>query len=154
MSEKIKQSKGQNQSRLKALFSYDAYLLYFYDPESLNSKIFPLYRLETTIRLKSTNETFNLSQPAFYLEGRPVFIVLRDYPTSISMEFMETEKRKSLIEKGYTASEIDAKIHSIYTQRVFRSKMTDLTTWTILILSNVLSFAVSYIITTTTMKGV
>lgn len=127
---------------------FEGYCLYLYDNENLNCKMFPLQSIQPTLRIKASNETFALDNPAFYIEGKPVFICLRGNPISISMELMDKNARKILIEKGYSASEIDAKINSIYTNNIFRKRMIDSS----LIITYILSICVSVLSTILFMK--
>ncbi len=99
---------------------YKAKVLYFFDSETLNCEVKYLVEITPNLRLKDTQETFKLDTPAYYENGIPIFIILRDFPSSISLSFMEKEKRKELTEKGYSASEIDAKLTSVYTNHIFR----------------------------------
>ena len=102
---------------------YSAYAHYFYNPEHLESEIFPIVVINPTFILKRTQETFELGKPAYFLKGKPVFILVRDLPFSIELEFSQSKELiKTLKEKGYSAKDINAKLNSIYVNQVFRSK--------------------------------
>lgn len=94
------------------------FLLYFFDVEHLESELIPLTEIPSTIRLKKTQEVFELAEPAIFLSGKPVFFVVRGNPLSLTVDMAETQLKK----KGYSASEIDARIESIYTNQLFRRK--------------------------------
>jgi len=123
------------------------YLLYIWNPEKLNCKLFPLPEVKSTVRISSYSETFQLGKPAMFLEGKPLFIVVREIPYSIELELIDNDERNKLLtEKGYTPSEIDAKINSIYVNRIFRAKRlsrTDIIIFGLSILATALITAMS-----------
>ena len=125
--------------KVKSTVEVKGYVLYFFDTKNLEAEWKVLYELPITIRIKSTKETFNIEKPAFYNNGKPVFICVRGNPNSVSLEFLENK----LIEKGYTSAEIDAKIHSIYVNRIFRRTFLNKDSIILLILSNIISILVT-----------
>lgn len=79
-------------------------------------KMIPLPSLNPILRVRQTGESFTLNQPVFFIEGKPVWFVMRGYPHSLQMDF----ENNHFVEKGYSSEEIDAKNYSIYVNRVFR----------------------------------
>lgn len=130
------------------LMGFKGYVLYFYDITQKNCEIYPLVSIQPVLKIRATGETFNLNKPAFYLKGKPVFIVSRNFPISRNIfelkiwddvGFTEeeiTEKLKkmkkrtidllfdegnmALVERGYSASDIDAKTNSTYIQKFLK----------------------------------
>lgn len=102
---------------LKRHLKFPAYLLYCFNEENLQFKLIALPQHEPATDLKTTQEVFNLGKPCLFLEGKPLYLVVREIPYSINLEL---EKHKAILkEKGYDSQEIKAKIHSIYTYFVF-----------------------------------
>ncbi|HEC92910.1 MAG TPA: hypothetical protein ENI51_07980 [Candidatus Atribacteria bacterium] len=135
--------KNRMDTILKRALSFAGYVLYCYNPQNLNFKLIPLPRLQSTLRIKNTGEVFNLGKPSMYLEGKPLFIVVREIPFSIDLEL----DKNRLYEKGYSASEIDAKIHSIYTQRIFRPPRITFQAVILIILTILTSCLITYMLT-------
>ena len=113
----------------KALYEFNkqvafaGYLIYIWNPKHIECELKPLPTIQPICRLASVNETYQLGKPAMFFNGKPVFIVLRGIPYSIELEIKTNEKDIALLmEKGYSASEIDAKVHSVYTNSIFRNK--------------------------------
>jgi len=103
--------------------AFAGYLIYIWNPEHIECELKPLPTIQPICRLASVNETYQLGKPAMFFNGKPVFIVIRGIPYSIELEFITREKDIALLmEKGYSASEIDAKVHSVYTNSIFRNK--------------------------------
>lgn len=148
---------------------YSGYVIYLYDSDNLTGMMKPLTNIPPTLRWKNTSEMFKLDKPALYIDGLPVFLVLRGYPISISFSFIENNelvnmldekgnkikdndgkeimvKRKRLTEKGQSSSEIEAQLRSMYVNNVFRKKMMDSSTWIIFILWSFLCVLITYII--------
>ena len=103
--------------------AFAGYLIYIWNPEHIECELKPLPTIQPICRLASVNETYQLGKPALFFNGKPVFIVIRGIPYSIELKFTTKDKDViALIEKGYSASEVDAKIHSVYTNSIFRNK--------------------------------
>ena len=131
----------------KKFLAFAGYLFYIWDKENLNIKLFPLPYIQPTCRLRSTSEVFKLDRPSFYLDGKPAFIVIREFPISLQLD-LKNDKLK-LKEIGYSSSDIDAKISSIYINRIFRQlKLTPLQ-----ILLWFMSIAMSVMITVFVVMG-
>ncbi|HEY0090645.1 MAG TPA: hypothetical protein VGB37_17470 [Candidatus Lokiarchaeia archaeon] len=165
---------GQITEKIRNFTDFRGYVLYIFDSEKLEGKLYPLPRIQPTLRIRETSEDFALGKPAFYIEGKPVFIVYREYPVSISLETKIIEEsgyyckecsimfdnevkncekcgkeveilkfKPHLAEKGYSASEINAKVTSIYTNRIFRQSAITSTFIIVFILSIILSILVT-----------
>lgn len=120
------------------------YLHYIFDSEKWESKLYPLPKIKPILELSEFNETYNLDRVAYYLNGKPVFLVIRGIP--YSLELTQTEKILTL--KGYSASEIHAKLNSIYVNNVFRKGTLQFKDYLVLLLSNIITGLSVYIITT------
>lgn len=135
------------------------YILYIYDSEKMNSTLYPLLRIQPSVKIGATNEVFSLDKPAFQIEGKPVFICIRNCPYSIEFEMLkekfvddleDVDKPENsncrVIEKKYSASEIDARVGSVYYNQIFRKKAIDSITIVIFVLSILLAIAITVII--------
>ena len=181
----MKNIKAKIDNSVKKFLSFAGYVLYIYNRENMNCKLIPLPRIEPTLRIRNTGEVFQLGNPSFYLEGKPLFIVVRGIPYSIEfglttvkelfINFLETfskndekemkikgidlfkllanikkdeeDEDKTLIAlRGYSSDEIDAKIHSVYTQRVFRPPKLSVQSIVLIILFVITSCIITYMI--------
>lgn len=129
--------------KLKEIESIEAYAHYVYDRDKWESRLIPIPKIKPILEIKSANETYSLDKVAYYLNGKPVFLLLRGVP--FSLEIQETEKILTM--KGYSASEINAKLNSIYTNHVFRKGSLQFKDYLVLILTNIITGLVVYIIT-------
>ena len=93
-----------------------AYILYVYDLDKWAAEMLPLSRFYTPIEIRKYRETYALDKVFCYLKGVPVYLLIRGVPYSLELEKVKSQ----LVMKGYSASEINAKINSIYTNSVFR----------------------------------
>lgn len=132
---KLQDLKNKVKHKVDSSIVYNGYVLYIWNPEKLQGKLHPLTEVKSTLTIRSTAETFELGKPALFLEGKPLFIVIRGIPYSIELDITNDETRKILKEKGYSPSEIDAKINSIYVNRIFRAKRLTTLDWILYILS-------------------
>lgn len=177
-------------TKMQNFADFRGYVLYIYDSEKLEGKLYPLPRITPTLRIKETAEIFSLDFPAFYIEGKPVFFVFRGYPLTIGFDFKtafkigywcdecskmfnpndkeivefnnslicglcgkkldKIEFKPHLAEKSYSASEIDAKVTSIYTNRMFRQSAIT----TNVVIAFILSIIVAILITFITMNTI
>jgi len=148
--EKIGNLKERLKHKARENVAFAGYLLYIWNPEKLHSKLYPLPEVKSTVRISSTGESFNLGKPSLYLEGKPLFIVIRELPYSIELELKDNNYHfKVLEEKGYTASEIDAKINSMYVNQIFRAKRltkTDIIVFLLSILSSILITSMMFMV--------
>jgi hypothetical protein len=134
-----------------------AYAIYFFDREKYAFEIHPLPSIKPVLHLKSYNERYSLDKVAGYLQGKPCFILLRGIPFSVEIEECSdlvneeidpnNPHKKMLRFKGYTASEIDAKIGSVYTNSVFRKGSLGFKDYVVMILTNVITGLTVYLIT-------
>lgn len=142
--ENIKQLGSKIKHKTKESIAFMGYVLYFWNTDKLQAKLHPLPEIPPTIRIKSTGEKFELGKPAFFIDGKPLFVLLRGIPFSIEIEIKNSkykiknengEKIPIIENKGYSANEIDAKLNSIYVNRIFRAKSLTTTHIIIFILS-------------------
>jgi len=121
---------------MKELRMVKGKIMYFYDEK--NYKTINLYEIPSKIRIN--DESYNLEQkPSFFENGIPVWIIARDFPVPVRAELMKQKDRLKMVEKGYTASEIDAKIHSIYINTLFRRRIVNIENILLLIFTNLIS---------------
>lgn len=136
MMEKIKQKLKENEE-------IQGYVHYVFDIDKWESEMKPLPKIKPILELKALNETYKLDKVCYYLNGKPVFLIIRGIPFSLEIE--ETDKVLRL--KGYSADEINAKINSIYVNSVFRKGSLQFKDYIVLLLTNVITGLVVYIIT-------
>lgn len=155
--------------KINDTIKYSGYVIYLFDSDNLTGMMKPLTSIPPTLRWKNTSEMFKLDKPALYIDGLPVFLVLRGYPISISFQFIENNemvnmldekgqkvldkdgkeimiKRKRLTEKGQSSSEIEAQLRSMYVNNVFRKKMMDSTVWIVFVLWSLLCIIITYVV--------
>ena len=176
----MKNIKAKIDNSVKKFLSFAGYVLYIYNRENMNCKLIPLPRIEPTLKIRNTGEVFQLGNPSFYLEGKPLFIVVRGIPYSIEfglttvkelfMNFAKTLTENDVEQlkingtdliglinnisndetlvalRGYSSAEIDAKIHSVYTQRVFRPPKLSVQSIVLIILFVITSCVITYMI--------
>lgn len=104
---------------------YKGFVLYFFDIVHFEARLKGLDKIASTIVLSETNERFELDKPAFYLEGKPIWILIRGLPFSLEFEDFDSKKMKDLTIKIPSASEIEIKAKSLYTKMIFGKKMYD-----------------------------
>lgn len=129
--------------KLKKLEEISAYVHYVFDIDKWESELLPLPQIKPLLELKSYNETYKLDSVAYYLNGKPVFLIIRGIPFSLEIE----ETNKMLRIKGYSADEINAKINSIYVNSVFRKGSLQFKDYLVLFLTNIITGLMVYIIT-------
>lgn len=118
---KAKEIKDIGKKGAKELIAkFGGYVLYIWNTEKHFCELKNLTEAKDSVRIKSTGETIKLAEPTILIDGRPTWICVREFPISINLEL--DKDRNALIEKGYSASEIDAKLHSPYTNRIYRLK--------------------------------
>lgn len=121
MKDKIKEIKEISKEGAKEVIAkFGGYVLYIWNPKKHFTELKTLTEAKDSVRIKSTGETIKLAEPTLLIDGRPTWICIREFPISINLEL--DKDRMALIEKGYSATEIDAKLHSPYTNRMYRLK--------------------------------
>jgi hypothetical protein len=101
------------------------------------------------LEISRYGETYDISKTAFYIDGKPVFLIIKDIP--MSLEFKEFDKKaKSFELKGYSAAEINSRINSVYVNTIFRKGNLQFKDYLVILLSNIITGLVVYILTTLT----
>lgn len=158
LSKKIKSS-------VKNFLSFAGYILYVYSETHLNCKLIPLSTLASTIRINKDESIF-LGKPALFIEGKPLWIIVRGFPYTMELEMIglkeklielgfslsEIEKRVKkddtlLIRQGYSSSDIDAKTYSLVAKRVFRIPKMSMSNVILVLLLMLSSCLITYLIT-------
>jgi len=93
---KISEIKKGLETKFNELFIHKAYVQYFFDAKHLESVLKPLERIPLVLRIKNLQESFILRKPAYYLNGKPVFQLIRGFPLSIELSLLQ-EKSESVI---------------------------------------------------------
>lgn len=147
--DKVKGYTDKLKHRATRELAFAGYILYIWNPEKLECKLHPLTEIKPTCRVNSTSETFQLGKPAFFIDGKPLFVLVRGIPYSIELKLLDKKERKRLDEKGYSASEIDAKVNSIYTNQIFRAKRlnkNDIIIFVLSIITSVLTTSMCFML--------
>ncbi len=109
-------------------FEYQGFILYIFDIRKMECRLKGLPKLASHITYSETNEKFQLDKPSFFLNGKPVWMVIRNFPLSIDFEDMNLDSEISKLKfRLPTASEIEAKTKSLYAKMIFGKKMIDST---------------------------
>ena len=133
--------------------AYSGYLLYIWNSEKLAMELKPMVSIEPTIQIRSTKEIFQVGIPAGILNGKPLFVAVRGIPYTVEMDLTQTKIKdgfKTLLTlKGYSASEIEAKLNSIYINRIFRAKVLSrnmLILWILSLITSVLITSMGFMV--------
>lgn len=129
--------------KMKEIEDIQGYVHYVFDLDKWESEMIPLPKIKPILERKAYNETYRLDKVAYYLNGKPVFLIIRGVPFSLEIEETNTVLRI----KGYSADEINAKINSIYVNSIFRKGSLQFKDYLVLLLSNIITGLVVYIIT-------
>lgn len=130
-------------SKIKENEEIEAFVHYIYDIDKWESRLIPLPKIKPLLELKSKNELYKLEKIAYYLNGKPVFLLVRGIAFSLELEKLENTLRI----KGYSADEIQAKLNSIYVNSIFRKGSLQFKDYLVLILTNIIVALTTYIIT-------
>jgi len=121
--------------KIKDLEEIQGYVHYVYDLDKWETRIHPLPKIKPILEFRELHETYKLDKVAYYLSGKPVFLIIRGIPYSLEIE--ETDKVLKI--KGYSADEIEAKINSVYVNTVFRKGSLQFKDYLVLILTNIIT---------------
>ena len=106
--------------------SFKGFILYIFDLKHLEAKLKGLPKLASHVTIAETQERVQLDKPAFYLEGKPVWVCIRNFPLSVELEEINLEGEiKKLPFRLPTAAEIESKVKSLYAKLVFGKKLVD-----------------------------
>lgn len=93
LTEKVKE-------KINELDSCKAIVEYFFNSDHLEYERIFLPSIQPILRLKKYSETYKLEKPAKFEKGIPVYIIVKDFPISISISLKKEEIRRKLIENG------------------------------------------------------
>ena len=161
----------KSKQKLKGFFSFKGFGIYIYNLETMASEIIPLPKIPPILRIKSSQELIALGKPTMTLEGKQVFFMVRGLPYSIESK-IEPQKitdddikylksigltknqldtmteRFFFTMKGFSASDIDAKLNSIYIQKLTRPNKLIFTNIMIILLimfsTSITTFLITY----------
>jgi len=161
----LKSISNKIKSTVKNFLSFAGYILYVYSETHLNCKLIPLTTLGSTIRINK-DESIYLGKPAMFIEGKPLWIVVRGYPYTMELDMIGLKERlielgfnskeidvrvkkddTLLIRKGYSSSDIDAKTYSLIAKRVFRIPKMSMSNVILVLLLMLSSCLITYLIT-------
>lgn len=99
---------------------YVGFIFYVWNPNNLNIKIIPLREINPVLDIVNLKEMYFLYRPALFIDGNPVFLLIRGIPISFELKLIKNDNVIKEIElDGYTASEVRAKLRSGYTTYIF-----------------------------------
>ena len=88
--------KSRVSNNFSKMFIHKAYVEYYYDSQHKETILKPIERIPLVLRIPSFQEAFILRKPNHYLNGKPVFTVIRGYPLSIESDFLQTNKKTTI----------------------------------------------------------
>jgi len=117
---------SENTSKKWEYYGMDAWLLYFWTTNhSLNAELVSINSIKPEIDISNFEEMFRLNQPAFFISGKPVFVVKRGYPISINLEFISDKERSKITEKfNITSDEFYSLMKSSYKNQIFKNTLS------------------------------
>lgn len=128
------------------------HVLYFFNDKNKMAILKNLAKISPVLESSEYNEIYALGNPAFYLLDKPVWILCRGIPFSLEMDDLDESNGIYKI-KGYSASEIQAKVNSIPVNKVFRMGNLHFKEYLIIFLTNVISILATYIIVNLSIIG-
>jgi len=124
------------------------FIYYIFDDSTKNALLYQDTSLSQEWTNPDTKELITLKDVAFYYDGIPVYITIKEFNMSVGFD-LETHgnDNKTLVMKGYTPYEMEAVLTSQTTNRLFRTiKKLDspmiiaiFLSWVICILATVLT---------------
>lgn len=100
---------------------YLGFVFYVWNPKNLNIKIIPLTKINPILDLVNVKEFYFLYRPAMFIDGKPIFLIIRGIPFSFELQLLKDDSNlvKQIELKGYSSSEIRALLRSGYTTYLF-----------------------------------
>ena len=114
---------------MKRQLDYVAFVFYIWNPKNLNIKIIPLYRINPILDLVNLKEFYFLYRPAMFIDGKPIFLIIRNIPLSFELNLLSKKEKdkngnqidivKNIELNGYDSSEVRALLKSGFTKYLF-----------------------------------
>lgn len=96
-------------------------ILYVWNKDFMSAKLLGITEINPVVHIRNTKELYLMENPIFVIDGKPIFMIIRGIPYSLEIILNVNKSQYFFFElKGYTATEIHAKIKSIYTNVLYR----------------------------------
>jgi len=96
-------------------------ILYVWNKDFMSAKLLGITEINPVVHIRNTKELYLIQNPIFVIDGKPIFMVIRGIPYSLEIILNVNKSQYFFFElKGYTATEVHAKIKSIYTNVLYR----------------------------------
>lgn len=96
-------------------------ILYVWNKDFMSAKLLGITEINPVVHIRNTKELYLIENPIFVIDGKPIFMVIRGIPYSLEIILNVNKSQHFFFElKGYTSTEIHAKIKSIYTNVLYR----------------------------------
>lgn len=115
--EQMKQAKELLEQNIKS----KGVVLYVWNKDFMSAKLLGITEINPILHIRNTKELYLIENPIFVIDGKPIFMVIRGIPYSLEIILNVNKSQHFFFElKGYTSTEIHAKIKSIYTNVLYR----------------------------------
>lgn len=106
---------------VKRQLGYIGFVFYVWNPNNLNIKIIPLTNVNPVLDITNTKEFYYLYRPALFIDGKPIFLIIRGIPISFELKLIKDNSNliQSIELAGYTPQEIRAKLKSGHSTYIF-----------------------------------
>lgn len=107
---------------------YLGFIFYVWNPKNLNIKIIPLTQINPIVDLSNVKEFYFLYRPAMFIDGKPIFLLIRGIPLSFELNILKNTENifKEIQLSGFTSSETRALLKSGFTTYLFGKPMITL----------------------------
>jgi len=96
-------------------------ILYVWNKDFMSAKLLGITEINPVLHIRNTKELYLVENPIFVIDGKPIFMVIRGIPYTLEIILNVNKSQHFFFElKGYTATEVHAKIKSIYTNVLYR----------------------------------
>ena len=129
---------------------YLGFIFYVWNPKNLNIKIIPLLQINPILDLSNVKEFYFLYRPAMFIDGKPIFLLIRGIPLSFELNIIkDTNNMLSQIQlAGFTAQETRALLKSGFTTYLFGKPMLTLNQLLFLVFLFITCQLIQYIVLT------
>lgn len=96
-------------------------ILYVWNKDFMSAKLLGITEINPVVHIRNTKELYLIENPIFVIDGKPIFMVIRGIPYTLEIILNVNKSQHFFFQlKGYTATEVHAKIKSIYTNVLYR----------------------------------
>lgn len=96
-------------------------ILYVWNKDFMSAKLLGITEINPVVHIRNTKELYLIQNPIFVIDGKPIFMIVRGIPYSLEIILNVNKTQHFFFElKGYSSTEVHAKIKSIYTNVLYR----------------------------------